>query len=107
MRSRSSPIAAAVLAVGLAGTPAHAGSVLEKSVCMSMGNSESACVCAEKSATEGFQKAVTPGVYAAVTSGSPAELGKLPRAEQESGMKALIAATTEAVKACGVKLQGK
>ena len=99
--------AAALLATSLAAGPALAGSVLEKGACMSMGNTDAACACAEKAANEGFQKAVSPAVYTAVTSGNAQELGKLPKAEQESGLKALIAATTDAVKACGVKLQAK
>ena len=107
MMHKSSTIAATVLAAGLVAGSAFAGSVLEKGACMSMGNTDAACTCAEKAANEGFQKAVSPAVYTAVTSGNAQELGKLPKADQEGGLKALIAATTDAVKSCGVKLQGK
>ncbi len=98
-------VAGFALAGLLTGSGAMAASVLEKSACMAMGNTDAACACADKSATDGFQKAVTPAVFAAITSGKPDEVKKLAAGDQEGGFKALMSVTADAVKACGVKLK--
>ena len=97
--------AALIAAVTVGSFVTAAQTIIEKSACLSKGNAEAACTCADKSARDGFQKAVTPAVFAAITSGKAEEMSKLAKGDLDTGMKALVDATGEALKACSVKLQ--